>query len=153
MPEVCVRNIIRSVYFLQEEEILDLLEQCEADEIITFDSKNGNRPMSKGPKVYQIFLLILSLSYDTFYDTCNVIFVFLFSCVAIPFKLITCCFALFFSLCHPCQVQNPHKIKQMPLRLPLILQTHQTRCHYGLHLLKRHQPIIASYYPALLRRE
>lgn len=35
---------------LREEEILDLLEQCEADEIITFDSKNGNRPMSKGPK-------------------------------------------------------------------------------------------------------
>ena len=61
MPEVCVRNIIRSVFFLQEEEILDLLEQCEADEIITFDSKNGNRPMSKGPKVYQIFLLIIAI--------------------------------------------------------------------------------------------
>lgn len=37
-------------YFWQEEEILDLLEQCEADENITFD-KSGNRPMSKGPKV------------------------------------------------------------------------------------------------------
>ena len=35
---------------LQEEEILDLLEQCEADENITFD-RSGNRPMSKGPKV------------------------------------------------------------------------------------------------------
>ncbi|KAL9950619.1 hypothetical protein ACROYT_G043142 [Oculina patagonica] len=34
---------------LREEEILDLLEQCEADENITFD-KSGNRPMSKGPK-------------------------------------------------------------------------------------------------------
>lgn len=63
MPQVGVRNIIRSVYFLQEEEILDLLEQCEADEIITFDSKNGNRPMSKGPKAYQIFLIIAILWY------------------------------------------------------------------------------------------
>jgi len=35
---------------LREEEILDLLEQCEADETITFDTKSGNRPLSKGPK-------------------------------------------------------------------------------------------------------
>lgn len=34
---------------LREEEILDLLEQCEADENITLD-RSGNRPMSKGPK-------------------------------------------------------------------------------------------------------
>lgn len=34
---------------LREEEILDLLEQCETDENITFD-RSGNRPMSKGPK-------------------------------------------------------------------------------------------------------
>ena len=38
----------------QEEEILDLLEQCEADENITFD-RSGNRPMSKGPKVTKLF--------------------------------------------------------------------------------------------------
>ena len=40
--------------FSQEEEILDLLEQCEADENITFD-RSGNRPMSKGPKVTKLF--------------------------------------------------------------------------------------------------
>ena len=97
---------------------------------------------------YYRYPMILSMTLVT-----NVIFLFLYTCVAIPFKVITCCFAFFFSLCHPCQVQNPHKVKQMPPLLPLILQTHQTRCHYGLHLLKRHQPIIASYYPALLRRE
>lgn len=34
---------------LREEEILDLLEQCECDENVTLD-KSGNRPMSKGPK-------------------------------------------------------------------------------------------------------
>lgn len=35
---------------LREEEIIDLLEQCEADENVTFDTKSGNRPISKGPK-------------------------------------------------------------------------------------------------------
>jgi len=40
-------------HLLQEEEILDLLEQCEADETITFDTKSGNRPLSKGPKVLE----------------------------------------------------------------------------------------------------
>ena len=44
------------VFFLQEEEILDLLEQCEADENITFD-RSGNRPMSKGPKVTKLFYI------------------------------------------------------------------------------------------------
>ncbi|XP_020631477.1 tubulin polyglutamylase TTLL7-like [Orbicella faveolata] len=39
-------NFVKSI---SEEEILDLLEQCEADENITFD-RSGNRPMSKGPK-------------------------------------------------------------------------------------------------------
>ena len=42
--------------FSQEEEILDLLEQCEADENITFD-KSGNRPMSKGPKVTKLLFI------------------------------------------------------------------------------------------------
>ena len=37
--------------FSQEEEILDLLEQCETDENVTFDMKSGTRPIRKGPKV------------------------------------------------------------------------------------------------------
>lgn len=37
--------------FSQEEEILDLLEQCETDENITFDVKSGIRAIRKGPKV------------------------------------------------------------------------------------------------------
>lgn len=35
---------------LREEEILDLLEQCETDENVTFDMKSGIRPIRKGPK-------------------------------------------------------------------------------------------------------
>ena len=41
---------------LQEEEILDLLEQCEANETITFD-RSGNRPICKGPKVTKLFYI------------------------------------------------------------------------------------------------
>ena len=48
------RLIFLNFVILQEEEILDLLEQCEADETITFD-RSGNRPMSKGPKVTKLF--------------------------------------------------------------------------------------------------
>ena len=44
-------EIVFISHFWQEEEILDLLEQCEADENVTFDTKSGNRPISKGPKV------------------------------------------------------------------------------------------------------
>lgn len=45
---------------------------------------------------YIKYFFLLSLSYDTLYVTCNVIFLFLFTCMAIPFKVITCCFAFFF---------------------------------------------------------
>ena len=46
--------------FSQEEEILDLLEQCETDENVTFDMKSGIRPIRKGPKVKKLYSMLVS---------------------------------------------------------------------------------------------
>ena len=46
-------NQFSSCYFLRkEEEILDLLEQCETDENVSLEA-TGHRPPNKGPKVSQ----------------------------------------------------------------------------------------------------